>query len=274
MSRTQSILVVEDETDLSQLIADYLESDGLAAAQAHSGAEALERLQGFAYDGLVVDLRLPDADGMDILEKALARFPGHPRGGDHRLRRRRGRGDRDQAQGAVDFLIKPFQLASSPRCCTRRSSKSPAPERGAGGAARRRSSFDEIIGQSESLQKRLLDPAAGVADGQHRADSGRDRHRQGTDRADHSREQPAARSAVSSPSTPRPFQRRWPKPSCSATSKARSPARSRAGSAGSSSRTAARCSSTKWRRCACRCRPSCCARSRSARSSASATRVR
>jgi DNA-binding NtrC family response regulator len=104
-----SILVVEDESDLRQLIAEYLESEGLAVAQARDGADALERLRGFAYDGLVVDLRLPDMDGMQILEEALARFPGI------RAVVITGFGGVTEAvqaikHGAVDFLIKPFQL--------------------------------------------------------------------------------------------------------------------------------------------------------------------
>jgi DNA-binding response OmpR family regulator len=63
-----SVLVVEDEPNLRQLIVEGLEADGFAVAQALDGADALERLRGFAYDALVVDLRLPDANGMDILD--------------------------------------------------------------------------------------------------------------------------------------------------------------------------------------------------------------
>src|SRR5262245_44641454 len=70
-----SILVVEDEPALRQLVVEALEADGFAVAQAPDGAEALERLRGFAYDGLVVDLRLPDMDGMQVLDEALTRFP-------------------------------------------------------------------------------------------------------------------------------------------------------------------------------------------------------
>src|SRR5262249_55903505 len=70
-----SVLVVEDEAALRELIAASLEGEGYAVAQAHDAADALSRLEGFAYDGLVVDLRLPDADGMDVLEAALDRYP-------------------------------------------------------------------------------------------------------------------------------------------------------------------------------------------------------
>src|SRR5438445_6877251 len=74
-STKPTILVVEDEADVRQVVAESLTADGFAVAEAPDGAEALERLRSFPYDGLVVDLRLPDADGMDVLDEALTRFP-------------------------------------------------------------------------------------------------------------------------------------------------------------------------------------------------------
>jgi DNA-binding NtrC family response regulator len=105
-----TVLVVEEENDARQSIADSLEAAGFAAAQAPNAADALARLDGFAYDGLVVDIRLPDADGLDVLDEALARYP------DMRCLVTAGFGNIDHAvralkRGAVDFLIKPFHLA-------------------------------------------------------------------------------------------------------------------------------------------------------------------
>jgi len=105
-----SVLVVEEENDARQSIADCLEEAGFAAAQAPNAADALARLDGFAYDGLVVGIRLPDADGLDVLDEALARYP------DMRCLVTAGFGNIDHAvralkRGAVDFLIKPFHLA-------------------------------------------------------------------------------------------------------------------------------------------------------------------
>jgi DNA-binding NtrC family response regulator len=104
-----SVLVVDDEPDILQLMSEALEADGFAVAQAATGADAIERLRGFAYDGLIVDLRLPDSDGMVVLDEALTRYP------EIRAVVITGFGgvpDAVQAisRGAVDFLIKPFQL--------------------------------------------------------------------------------------------------------------------------------------------------------------------
>ena len=70
-----SVLVVEDDLDLRQTIGESLEAQGFAAAQAVDATDALERLRAFAYDALVVDLNLPDANGMEVLDEAVARYP-------------------------------------------------------------------------------------------------------------------------------------------------------------------------------------------------------
>src|SRR6476646_1902882 len=109
-----SVLVVEDEPSLRQVIVEGLEADGFAVAQALDGADAVARLHGFAYDALVVDLRLPDANGMDVLEAALTLFPTI------RAVVITGFGTVNEAvtaikRGAIDFLIKPFQLSQLSR---------------------------------------------------------------------------------------------------------------------------------------------------------------
>jgi DNA-binding NtrC family response regulator len=104
-----SVLVVEDEEDLRQMVGDSLQAAGFEPVLVATAAEAISRLDGFAYDALVVDLRLPDADGMDVLRAALDRYPailGVVI---------TGFGGVDEAvaaikHGAIDFLIKPFQL--------------------------------------------------------------------------------------------------------------------------------------------------------------------
>ena len=103
-----------------------------------------------------------------------------------------------------------------------------------------------------------------------RADHRRERHRQGDAGALRPSPQPPRRAQPSSRSTaPRSPRTCW-SPSCSATRRAPSPAPSRAASASSRRRAAARCCSTRSARWTRACRPSCCARSRSARSTGSA----
>ena len=107
---TPSVLIVEDDLDLRTVIAESLEGAGFAAAQALTAKDAIERLRGFAYDALVVDLNLPDASGMDVLDEAIRRYP------QIRAVVITGHGGVAEAvkaikMGAIEFLIKPFQLS-------------------------------------------------------------------------------------------------------------------------------------------------------------------
>ena len=109
-----SVLVVEDDADLRQTIKESLEAAGFAAAQAVDAADAIERLKAYAYDAMVVDLMLPDASGMEVLEEAVARYPQLP------VVVITGFGGVEEAvkamkRGAIDFLIKPFQLVGLAR---------------------------------------------------------------------------------------------------------------------------------------------------------------
>jgi DNA-binding NtrC family response regulator len=149
-----TVLVVDDEADLRQLIAESLTQDGFAVAQAADAAQAHEKLKAFAYDALVVDLRLPDADGMDILDAALARYP------DILAVMVTGFGGVTEAvsaikRGASDFLIKPFQIAQLSRVLStgmeqRRLRLENAELRA---QLRDRYRFDSVVGQSPAMQQ-------------------------------------------------------------------------------------------------------------------------
>src|SRR5215510_10800187 len=76
MAETQQhLLLVDDEQALREVIAERLGDAGYRVEQAGTGEEALERLNEFAFDILVTDLRLPGVDGRQVLDEALARYP-------------------------------------------------------------------------------------------------------------------------------------------------------------------------------------------------------
>lgn len=148
-----SVLVIEDDIDLRQTIAESLEASGFAAAQAVDAADARERLKAFAYDGLVVDLKLPDADGLDVLDEALSRYP------EMRAVVMTGFGGVAEAvtaikRGAVDFLIKPFQLTQLARVLEASIDQRRLREENAELRAqlRDRFRFDNIIGRHSTMQ--------------------------------------------------------------------------------------------------------------------------
>lgn len=63
------ILVVEDDTALAHLIVEQLGHAGYRAETVGLGREALARLEGAHFDLVVLDLNLPDVDGIEVAEQ-------------------------------------------------------------------------------------------------------------------------------------------------------------------------------------------------------------
>jgi two-component system alkaline phosphatase synthesis response regulator PhoP len=101
-----TVLVVEDDREIRELVRRYLERAGYAAHTTGSGAEAIRVLGSAGIDLVVLDLGLPDVDGLEVL--AAARAAGEvpvvvltARSGlDERIR--------GLQLGADDYLTKPF----------------------------------------------------------------------------------------------------------------------------------------------------------------------
>jgi DNA-binding NtrC family response regulator len=153
-SRQPAVLVVEDDVDLRKTVSESLESGGFTTAESDSASDAIERLKAFAYDALVVDLNLPDASGMDVLEEALTRYP------QIRAVVVTGFGGVTEAvsamkRGAIDFLIKPFQLSGLARILQAAIDQQRLREENAELRARLRDRFrfDNIIGRHSTMQQ-------------------------------------------------------------------------------------------------------------------------
>jgi DNA-binding response OmpR family regulator len=67
-----AVLVVEDDRELREVVRRYLERAGHAVHTTGSGAEALGLLAGGGVDLVVLDLGLPDVDGLEVLAAARA----------------------------------------------------------------------------------------------------------------------------------------------------------------------------------------------------------
>ena len=74
-SALQHLLLVDDEPAFREAIAERLAEHGFQVEQASSGEAALERLNDFAFDVLITDLRLPGVGGRQVLDEAFARYP-------------------------------------------------------------------------------------------------------------------------------------------------------------------------------------------------------
>jgi two-component system alkaline phosphatase synthesis response regulator PhoP len=62
----QRILVIEDDPDIVEICRDYLEAAGYAVATAQDGAKGLAAARGEKPDLIVLDLALPEMDGLDV----------------------------------------------------------------------------------------------------------------------------------------------------------------------------------------------------------------
>ena len=69
------LLLVDDEESLRSVVAERLTDEGFQVIQAADGEAALKAIEGFAFDVIVSDLRLPGVDGRKVIEAALARYP-------------------------------------------------------------------------------------------------------------------------------------------------------------------------------------------------------
>jgi two-component system, OmpR family, phosphate regulon response regulator OmpR len=65
----QRVLIVDDDTRLSAMLAEYLAAAGLSVETRPNAAEGLAALRREAFDALVLDLMLPDGDGLDVCRK-------------------------------------------------------------------------------------------------------------------------------------------------------------------------------------------------------------
>jgi DNA-binding NtrC family response regulator len=71
----QHLLLVDDEESLRSVVAERLRDAGYEVAEAADGEAALRAIDGFAFDVIVSDLRLPGVDGRAVIEAALTRYP-------------------------------------------------------------------------------------------------------------------------------------------------------------------------------------------------------
>ena len=67
------ILVIEDEKSISYLLGTVLTANGYDVIKAYTGTEACEMLDAYCPDLILLDLGLPDMDGVDIIRRVRSR---------------------------------------------------------------------------------------------------------------------------------------------------------------------------------------------------------
>lgn len=105
------LLVVDDDNALGQMLAWDLEELGYRVHKVGDVRSALEGLETLRPDLVLLDYRLPDGNGLDILER-LNRFTPTPPAIVISGESEPGLPQRCRQQGAREFLRKPLQVTS------------------------------------------------------------------------------------------------------------------------------------------------------------------
>ena len=77
-TRRPQILVVDDDPDIRTVLVDLLESEGYHVTEASTAREALWHAGTTNFDAVLLDIGLPDADGLTVLDHLHAKLPALP----------------------------------------------------------------------------------------------------------------------------------------------------------------------------------------------------
>lgn len=109
MNKKQPILIVDDEKNIRFTISQALESFKVPVETAMNGEEALQKMKSTEYGLVLLDLKMPGMDGMEVLKRIRSDWPSV------RVMIITAHGTMDSAVdamklGAVDFIQKPFSV--------------------------------------------------------------------------------------------------------------------------------------------------------------------
>jgi len=105
----EKVLVVDDEAIVRNLLSEFLREQGFDCDTAETGREAVEKLAGSGYALVIADIRMPEMNGIQLLDNISQRFPDVAtivvtavcdiQTAIHTMK-----------QGAFDYITKPFNL--------------------------------------------------------------------------------------------------------------------------------------------------------------------
>lgn len=106
-----SVLLVDDEQDFIHTLLKRLERRGIECEGVFCGMDAIERIKARKFDAVLLDMKLPDKDGIAVLleirkvrpETPVIILTGHASAND---------GREGLKNGAVDYLMKPLEFES------------------------------------------------------------------------------------------------------------------------------------------------------------------
>ena len=107
MSRGK-VLIADDEEDILEIVADRLEFLGFEVQTVQDGLACIETIERGAPDLVLLDIRMPRMDGMEVLTQLRETHPELPvvilsASSERKV------AEETLSEGAVDYLLKPFE---------------------------------------------------------------------------------------------------------------------------------------------------------------------
>jgi len=157
----ERIVIAEDDDDLAFVLREALIRQAFEVEVAPTGAALLDRLKGWPWDLILLDVRLPDMDGIEALPHCRELAPETP------IIVMTAHGTREVAteaisRGAYDFFTKPLKMSEFQVVVARALERRHLQQQVKALQASQPTAFDEMIGQSDSL-RRVLDVAQRAA---------------------------------------------------------------------------------------------------------------
>lgn len=153
MDEKMSIMVVDDEEIVRESLFHWFKKYGHVVETASSGFEALDKLEKYPFQLLFVDIKMPEMDGIELLEKVKAEYP------DTIVIIITAYGSIESAIkamriGASDYLLKPFKPDQLPLVMERISHQKKLlfEHNYLKGRLEKITRFDNIIGQSPPME--------------------------------------------------------------------------------------------------------------------------
>jgi len=153
----QHVLVVDDEPDIRELLQLTLSRMGLEVTTAEDLADARRELQSGAFSFCLTDMRLPDGNGLDLVEEVSERYPNLP------IAVITAHGKIEDAVyalkiGAFDFVSKPVDLAVLRKLVNtalkiRKSEPDGSARAGSKSQGRTSSALDKLTGSSPAIKQ-------------------------------------------------------------------------------------------------------------------------
>ena len=108
-TKKRKVLIVEDEAVVRDSVREWLVEDGYDVEVAENGEEALKKIKQEEYGVIVLDLKLPDIDGLQVFEQAKELKP-ETKGVIITAYPSKETRDRAKQLGLMDYLAKPFKV--------------------------------------------------------------------------------------------------------------------------------------------------------------------